>query len=116
MSCKIFLKCQIILFLGVCLPLDFALNICVLLKRRFIKGGGMNWEIRIDISTIDRMHKITHERLLHSTGDYSVLCGDLNGKEIQKSGDMCIYTTDSLCCTADTDTALQSNCTSKKIN
>ena len=86
MSCKIFLKCQIILFLGVCLLLDFALNICVLLKRRFIKGGGMNWEIRIDISTIDRMHKITHERLLHSTGDYSVLCGDLNGKEIKKRG------------------------------
>ena len=66
--------------------MDFALNICVLLKRRFIKGGGMNWEIRIDISTIDRMHKITHERLLHSTGDYSVLYGDLNGKEIKKRG------------------------------
>ena len=86
MSCKIFLKCQIILFLGVCLLMDFALNICVLLKTRFIKGGGMNWEIRIDIPTIDRKHKITHERLLHSTGDCSVLCGDLNGKEIKERG------------------------------
>ena len=44
----------------------------------------MNWEIRIDIPTIDRKHKITHERLLHSTGDCSVLCGDLN--EIKERG------------------------------
>ena len=28
---------------------------------------------------------------------YSVLYGDLNGKEIQKRGDMCICITDSLC-------------------
>ena len=29
----------------------------------------------------------------------SLLCGhDLNGKEVQKTGDMCIHTDDSLCC------------------
>lgn len=83
---KSFFKCQIILFLGICLLMDFALNICVLLKTRFMKGGGMNWEIRTAISTLDSMHKITHESLLHGTGDYSVLCGALNGKEIQKRG------------------------------
>ena len=33
---------------------------------------------------------------------YSVLCGDLNGKEIQKGGDVCIYGADSLCCAAET--------------
>ena len=34
---------------------------------------------------------------------YSVLCGDLDGKETQKSGNICILPADSLCCTADTD-------------
>ena len=37
---------------------------------------------------------------------YSVLCGDLNGKEIQKRGDICIRITDSLCCVAETNTTL----------
>ena len=31
---------------------------------------------------------------------YSVLCGDLDGKEIQKRGDTCIHIADLLCCTA----------------
>ena len=30
---------------------------------------------------------------------------DLNGKEIQKRGDICICIADSLCCKAETDTA-----------
>ena len=29
--------------------------------------------------------------------------GDLNGREIQKRGDICIHITDSLCCTVDRD-------------
>ena len=40
---------------------------------------------------------------------YSVLCGDLNGKEIRKRGyvaDVCIGIADSLFCTAETDTVL----------
>ena len=36
----------------------------------------------------------------------SVLCGDLNGKEIQKRGDVCIQIADSLCCTAENNTTL----------
>ena len=32
--------------------------------------------------------------------------GDLNGKEIQKGGDICIYMTDSLFCTVETNTGL----------
>ena len=47
---------------------------------------------------------------------YSMLCGDLNGKEIQKRGDICIHTADSLCCTAETNTMLSSNYTPKKIH
>ena len=37
---------------------------------------------------------------------YSMLCGDLNGKEIQKRVDMCIRIADSLCCTAEIDIIL----------
>ena len=37
---------------------------------------------------------------------YSVLCGDLNGKEVQKGGDRCICMAGSFCCTAETNTAL----------
>lgn len=42
---------------------------------------------------------------------YSVLCGDPNGKEIQKRGDLCIRTADSFCCTVETNTTLLSNYT-----
>ena len=41
---------------------------------------------------------------------YSVLCGDQNGKEIQKRGVVCICIADSLCCTVEANT-LQSNYT-----
>ena len=37
---------------------------------------------------------------------YSVLCGDLNGKEIQKRGDMCMRIADPLCCTVEANTTL----------
>ena len=44
-----------------------------------------------------------------------MLCGDLNGKEIQKRGVVCICIADSLFCTVDANT-LQSNYTPiKKI-
>ena len=45
-----------------------------------------------------------------------MLCGDLNGKEIQKRGDVCICIVDSLGCTAETNTTLSSNYTPIKIN
>ena len=44
--------------------------------------------------------QITNENLLHSTGN-SMLCADLNGKEILKVGDICTHIADSLCCTAE---------------
>ena len=34
------------------------------------------------------------------------LCGDLNGKKVQKRGDKCIHMADSLGCTAETNTTL----------
>ena len=33
-----------------------------------------------------------------------MLCGELNGKEIQKRGDICIHVPDSFCCTVETNT------------
>ena len=35
---------------------------------------------------------------------YSVFCGDPHGKKIQKRGDICIHTANSLCCIAETNT------------
>ena len=46
----------------------------------------MNWEIGIDIYTLLCMKQITKGNLPYSTENYSVLYGDLNGKEIQKGG------------------------------
>ena len=40
-----------------------------------------------------------------------MLCGDLNGKEIQNRGDICVCIAESLCCTVETNTTLQSNYT-----
>ena len=40
---------------------------------------------------------------IHSS---SMLYGDLNEKDFQKRGDMCIHILDSPCCTAETNTAL----------
>ena len=34
------------------------------------------------------------------------LCGDLNGKEIQKSGAICIHIADTLCCPVETNAPL----------
>ena len=42
---------------------------------------------------------------------YSMLWSELNGKEIQGRGDMYIHVADSLCCTAETNTTLQSTYT-----
>ena len=63
--------------------------------------GGMNWEIAIDINTllIRRMKQITSENLLYSSGN-SMLCSDLNRKEIPKRDDKCIHISDSLYCMA----------------
>ena len=55
---------------------------------------------------------ITYENLLYGTGNSIVLCGDLNGKEIQKGGTICKHKADSLCCIVETN----SNRNEKKKN
>ena len=37
---------------------------------------------------------------------YSMLCDNLDGKEIQKRADICIHLVDSSCCIAEANTAL----------
>ena len=75
--------------------------------------GGRNWEIGTDIYVLG-MKRITDENLQHREL-YSVLCGDVNEKEIQKGGDICTHVADSLCCTAEIDTTLQNNYTKIKL-
>ena len=41
---------------------------------------------------------------------YSVVCGDLNGKETEKRGDMFIHAANSLCYTVDTHTIVNQLC------
>ena len=66
--------------------------------------GGLNWEIGIGIYTllILCIKHVTNENLRMARELYSMLCSDLNGKEIQKRGDISICIADSLCCTVET--------------
>ena len=99
------------------------------------RGSGRNWEIVIDIYTvlILCMKQISNENQLHGSGNQPMLCGNLNGKAIQKRGIIgqrsltgyspqgckelntteksqyaytCIHTADSLCYTVQTNKTL----------
>ena len=56
-------------------------------------GGEMNWEIGIAIYALLYIKQITNENL--HRGVYSVFCGDLKRKKIQKRGDICTCAADS---------------------
>ena len=58
------------------------------------KRGERNQEFGIDIYTLLPIKQITNENLLSSTGNFSMLCDDLNGKEMQKRGDTHIHIAD----------------------
>ena len=76
-------------------------------KYKDVKEGKqlrMNWEIGIDIYTLVCADK--NENLLHSTGSSSQRKPKWEGN--LKRRHVCGHTVDSLCCTADTNTALQS--------
>ena len=49
-------------------------------------------------------------------GTHLVHCGNLNGREVQKGGDICMCMADSLCCAVEANTTLWSNHTPIKIN
>ena len=68
-------------------------------------GGYSSW-CHKESDTMERLStKQSSENLQESTL-CSLLCGDLNGKQIQKSGDICIHIADTLCCPVETNTAL----------
>ena len=56
------------------------------------KGGEMDWEIRIEIYIYIMYKTDNNDNLLYNNMELcSLLCDDLNGKEIQKRGDTCIH-------------------------
>ena len=63
--------------------------------------GDWDWHIY----TIDTRYKIDNywEPTIQHKEPYPMLC-EINGKEVEKRRDMCIYVTDSLCCAAETNT------------
>ena len=71
------------------------------------RGGGINCEIGIDKYTLLYIKQITNKNLLYSTANstqYSLMASI--GKEPKKRVDICICVTDSLYCTAETNTTL----------
>ena len=73
---------------------------------------GTNWEIGIDMYTMDTISCVKERADEQLRGpDAALWC--LNGKEIRSREDICVHGADSLCGTA--ETKLQSNYTSIKI-
>ena len=70
-------------------------------------GGEMNWETG-DIYTVLILciKQMTIENLLYKTGNTTQRCGNLNGKEIPKTGGISKHTADPICCIAQTNTTL----------
>ena len=52
---------------------------------------GVNWEMGIAAYAVLHMKEMTNEGLPQRAAKYVVLCGDLNGKEIQRRADACAY-------------------------
>ena len=70
--------------------------------------GGRNWETGIDTYTllILCIKWTTDGNMLLAQGTHLVLCGNLNGREVQKAGDICMCMADSFCCAAEANTTL----------
>ena len=70
---------------------------------------------RTDRRDAKEKHKDRILQLLSHREPDSVLCGDLNGKEIRKREDVCVCIAGPFCCIAETNTTLESNYMSTKI-
>ena len=69
-------------------------------------GGGKNWEFGISRHKLSYIGWIDNKVLLYSTGNYvQYPVISQNGKEHEKEY-IYIYITESLCCTAETNTTL----------
>ena len=70
------------------------------------RRSGLICEIGTDVYTLLCIERELMRTYCIAQELFSVLCRDLNGKEIQKSEDICIHTADSLCCTAENNITL----------
>ena len=82
----------------VCVYVCLYIYVCV-----YIYGRELSFKVR-ELVVLD-YHEfcseiVSSQEWIH----YSVTCGDLSGKEIQKRGDVCIHVADSLCSAIDTNT------------
>lgn len=50
------------------------------------RGGGMNWEMWIDIYTLQCIKQIINEKIEYSAELYSMLGSDFSGKKMHKLG------------------------------
>ena len=55
--------------------------------------------------TLQRVLLRTDGNILYSTGN-SMHCGNLNGREVQKGGAVCMCMADSFCCAVEANTTL----------
>ena len=79
-------------------------------KQVDMRTGGVNWEIGIDVCALPCIRQAASGKLLCSAGS-SAWCSVVTkkggvGREVQEGRDICIHTTDSLCCTAETTITL----------
>ena len=79
------------------------------------KEHGINRQIGIYIYTLSGIKQKTKRNNCIHRKLNSVLYGDLNGKEIQKRGDICIHMTGSLCCTAENNNIVNQLYSNKKL-
>ena len=73
-----------------------------------------SWEALWHISTTTYKIDNWWEPTVQLRELYSVLCGDLNGKEIQKWWEICIHVADLLCCTVETNNIVKQLYSNKK--
>ena len=66
-------------------------------------GGGINWDFQINIYTLLYIKYITKKGLLHSTGKY-IQYSVITYMWKESENELCVCTTDSLCCTSETNT------------
>ena len=57
---------------------------------------GMNWKIGADVHIPPCVKRVASENVLQSTGNYSMICGQLDGKGIQTRREICTVKTSTI--------------------
>ena len=69
-------------------------------------GERVDSDLGMDMYTLLYLQWMTSKDLLYSTGNCSMFCGSLEGREIWGRVDTCICMAESLCCPTETITTL----------